>query len=321
MNKKIKIPETELSLCSVGLGAAGAGIYWDGADADYLIDTYLDMGGNFIDSARIYSDWIPPEIGRSERVIGDWIKRSGKRNHVILSTKGGHPKLSASGKNDMHVSRMTREDMRYDLELSLKALGIDTIDIYFYHRDNRAQSVEEEIETMERFRREGKIRYYGCSNWEADRIVEADQYCREMGYRGFVADQALLNMGSEYMKPLADDTMVSIKDKLYDYHKKNPGNLAMPYMGVASGFFHHYLEKGVESVKNSPYYTDNNLKAAERCRMLVEKYHASVSQIVLGFFSQQPFLCAPLYGAKSAEQIKDAMGVLEIDFCPGDYTF
>lgn len=321
MNKKIKIPETELSLCPVGLGAAGAGIYWDGADADYLIDTYLDMGGNLIDSARIYSDWIPPEIGRSERVIGDWIKRSGKRNHVILSTKGGHPKLNASGKSDMHISRMTGEDMRYDLELSLKALGIDTIDIYFYHRDNRAQSVEEEIETMEQFRREGKIRYYGCSNWEADRIDEADRYCREMGYRGFVADQALLNMGSGYMKPLADDTMVSIKDELYDYHKKNPGNLAMPYMGVAGGFFHHYRKEGVESVKNSPYYTDNNLKAAERCRMLMEKYHASVSQIVLGFFSQQPFLCVPLYGAKSAEQLKDAMGVLEIDFCPGDYTF
>lgn len=86
---------------------------------------------------------------------------------------------------------MTPEDMRHDLELSLKALRTDTIDIYFYHRDNLRQNVEDEIETMETFRREGKIRYYGCSNWTTERIKEADAYCKKMNYRGFVADQAL----------------------------------------------------------------------------------------------------------------------------------
>ncbi|MGM9522250.1 MAG: aldo/keto reductase [Oscillospiraceae bacterium] len=320
MDNRITIPDTDISISPIGLGTVGAGIDWDGADADRVIDAYIDMGGNVIDSARAYSDWIPPEIGRSERVIGDWIRRGGKRDKVVLITKGGHPKYT-SKEDDLHIPRMTPADMRHDIELSLKALGVDTIDVYFYHRDNRAQTVEEEIETMENFRREGKIRYYGCSNWESDRILEADAYCREKGYRGFVADQALLNMGMKYMNPLDDDTLVYMNGALYDYHVNNPQNLAMPYMGVASGFFHLYIAKGEDAVKKNPYYTSGNVKAAQRCRELMEKYNASVSQIVLGFFTQQPFKCVPLYGPQNVEQLKDAMGTMDIKFEKGDFDF
>jgi aryl-alcohol dehydrogenase-like predicted oxidoreductase len=318
MDKEIRIANTDLSLCPIGLGTVGAGIHWDGADADRLIDTYLDLGGNLIDSARIYSDWIPPEIGRSERVIGDWLQRSGKRNQVTLITKGGHP-VFRSLTDDLHISRMTRADMQHDIELSLKALRVDTIDIYFYHRDNRAQSIEEEIETMEQFRQAGKIRYYGCSNWEADRISDADAYCKAKGYRGFIADQALLNLGTKYMKCLPDDTLVWIKNDLFAYHEQNLANLAMPYMGVASGFFHIYAAKGEEGVKNNPYYTPQNINVAKRCAELMKKYNASISQVVLGFFFQLPFPAVPLYGPENVEQLKDAMGTLNIKFEKTDF--
>lgn len=318
MEQRIKILDTDLSVSPIGLGTVGAGIDWDGADADRIIDSYIDMGGNVIDSARVYSDWIPPEIGRSERVIGDWIKRGGKRDAVILITKGGHPKYTSAA-DDIHIPRMSKDDMRYDIELSLKTLHVDTIDIYFYHRDDHNQSVDEEIETLETFRREGKIRYYGCSNWEADRISAADAYCRQKGYRSFVADQALLNIGMKYMNPLEDDTLVYMKDELFDYHKNNLQNLAMPYMGVASGFFHLYLGKGAEAVSSSSYYTPSNIKVAERCRELMKKYDASISQIVLGFFTQQPFPCVPLYGPQNIEQLRDAMDTLKIQFEKSDF--
>lgn len=319
MNKIIKILDTELSLFPLGLGTVGAGIDWDGDDADKLLDAFLDMGGNLIDSARIYSDWIPPEIGRSERVIGDWLQRSGKRERAILMTKGGHPKFTGPS-DDLHISRMSRADMKCDIELSLKALRVDTIDIYFYHRDDLAQTVEEEIETMEQFRREGKIRYYGCSNWNADRIIEADKYCKEKGYRGFIADQALLNLGMKYMKPLSDDTMAYIKDDLYKYHTENPFNLAMPFMSVASGFFHIFAAEGEEGVKNNPYFTPMNIKVAKHCMDLAKKYNGSISQVVLGFFSQQPFSCIPLYGPQNIEQLKDAMGYIELNFDKEDFN-
>lgn len=322
MSKRILIPDTDLSVCPIGLGTVNAGLDWDGADADRVLDAYLDLGGNVIDSARVYADFVHKdgkvELGRSERVIGQWLQRSGKRDKVVLITKGGHPTY-VWPEDDLHKARMSAADMRYDIELSLKTLHTDVIDIYFYHRDDRKQSVEEEIETMEQFRREGKIRYYGCSNWDADRILAADAYCREKGYRGFVADQALLNLGMKYMNPLADDTLVYMKDSLFEYHKSNLQNLAMPYMGVASGFFHVYAAKGAGAVRSNPYFTEMNMKVAQRCTELMEKYHASVSQVVLGFFTQQPFPCVPLYGPQNVEQLEDAMGMLDLTFCPEDF--
>lgn len=318
MKTKITIPDTDITIHPLGLGTVNAGLTWDGADADRIFDAFLDMGGNLIDTAHVYSDWVKPEVARSERVIGDWLKRSGKRSRVILVTKGGHPDMK-SEKPDTHISRMKREDMTADLEGSLKQLRTEYIDIYFYHRDDMTQPVEDLIEVMEDFRRAGKIRYYGCSNWTVSRMKEADAYCRSKGYRGFAANQALLNMGYKYMNPLNDDTLVYADEEMQTYHRDNPANLLMPYMGVCSGFFHKYISKGSDAVKDSPYYTEGNIKTAGRVKMLCEKYHATVSQVLLGFFGQQDFDCAPLYGPKNADQIEEAIKAFEIPFCRDDY--
>lgn len=318
MKKKIAIPNTDIEIFPFGLGTVDAGLLWDGADADRIFDAFLDNGGTLIDSAHVYSDWVKPEIARSERVIGDWLERSGKRNQVVLITKGGHPDMT--GENpDTHISRMKKEDMVSDLNASLKQLRTDHVDIYFYHRDDINQPVEDLIEVMEGFRKEGKIRYYGCSNWTTPRMKEADAYCRAKGYRGFIANQCLLNLGYKYMNPLPDDTLVYVDQEMQQYHKDNPGNLLMPYMGVCSGFFHIYAAKGEEAVKNSPYYTEGNMRMAKRVMELCEHYNATVSQVVLGFFGQQEFNCAPLYGPQNVEQLEEAMKAFEIPFCKADY--
>lgn len=316
--KKIKIPDTELELSPLGMGCVNAGLKWEGKDADYLFDAFLDMGGNVYDSARVYSDWIGPEVGRSERVLGEWISRSGKRNQAVLITKGGHPDMTKP-KPDMHHNRMTRADMAYDLELSLKALRTDYIDLYFYHRDDEAIPVEELAETMEQFVKEGKIRYYACSNWSTRRMEEADKYCRKQGYRGFAANQALYNLGSDCMKPLEDDTLQYIDREMQAYHIGNPSNLAMPYMGICSGFFHNFIEKGEQSVQDSPYYTEGNIRLAQKVKTIMETYHATVTQAVLGFFTCRDFKCLPLYGPRNAENLKEAMGAFEIPFKKADY--
>ena len=318
MKTKITIPDTDLTFHPLGLGTVNAGLAWDGADADRIFDTFLDMGGSLIDTAHVYSDWVKPERARSERAIGDWLQRSGKRNHIVLVTKGGHPDMT-SEHPDTHISRMKKEDMRSDLESSLRQLRTDHIDIYFYHRDDVNQPVEELVEVMEEFRRQGKIRYYGCSNWTTSRMKAADRYCREKGYRGFIANQALLNLGYKYMNPLDNDTLVYADSQMQQYHRENKGNLLMPYMGVCSGFFHKYAAGGADAVKGSPYYTEGNLKTAERVKELCEKYNATVTQAVLGFFGQQDFDCAPLYGPKNAEQVREAMKTFEIPFCRDDY--
>lgn len=318
MKKKIAIPDTDIEIFPFGLGTVDAGLLWDGADADRIFDAFLANGGTLIDSAHVYSDWVKPEIARSERVIGDWLERSGKRNQIVLVTKGGHPDMT--GENpDTHISRMTKADMVSDLEASLKKLRTDYIDIYFYHRDDLNQPVADLIEVMEGFRKEGKIRYYACSNWTTARMKEADAYCKEKGYRGFIANQCLLNLGYKYMNPLPDDTLVYVDKEMQAYHTENAGNLLMPYMGVCSGFFHIYAAKGEEAVKNSPYYTEGNLRMAKRVLDLCAHYNATVSQVVLGFFGQQEFNCAPLYGPQNVDQLEEAMKAFEIPFCKNDY--
>lgn len=318
MKTKITIPDTDLTFHPLGLGCVNAGLAWDGADADRIFDAFLDMGGSLIDTAHVYSDWVKPEKARSERAIGDWLRRSGRRNHIVLVTKGGHPDMTANHP-DMHKSRMKKEDMAADLEGSLGQLGTDHIDVYFYHRDDARQSVEELIEVMEEFRRQGKIRYYACSNWTTKRMEAADRYCREKGYRGFIANQALLNLGYRHMNPMADDTLEYADSRMQRYHRENRRNILMPYMGVCGGFFHKYAAGGADAVKESPYYTEGNLKMAKQVQKICEKYQATVTQAVLGFFGQQDFDCAPLYGPKNAKQVVEAMKTFEIPFCREDY--
>lgn len=318
--KKFSIPDTQLSLSMVGLGTVGAGLDWDHDDANRVFDAYVDNGGNLIDSARVYSDWVRPEIGRSERVIGDWLQKSKKRNEVIIITKGGHPDMLADPV-DLHKNRLAREQMEYDINLSLKTLRTDFIDIYFYHRDEMSMPVSELIETMEKFKSEGKIRYYGCSNWTTARMKEADEYCKQHNYRGFVANQALLNIGMKHMNPLEDDTLVYFDDDMYEYHKANKGNLAIPYMSVCSGFFHLYLSSGPDKVKNNPYNTEKNRQIAEHLKVLMKKYNASITQVLLGYFTALDFDCLPLYGPLNQEQIIDALRTADINYTKDDYKF
>lgn len=315
---RIKIQDTDLELSRLGLGCVKAGVKWDGQEAFDLFDAFLDMGGNVYDTARVYSDWIPSERGRSERVIGQWLAQSGKRHDIILVSKGGHPDMTKPNP-DMHQSRINERSVRYDLEESLRVLGTDYIDIYFYHRDNEEIPVSELIDLMEDFRQQGKIRYYACSNWTTARMKEADAYATSKGYRGFVANEALYNVGEPWMKPMADDTLVMMDEEMQKYHEENPRNLAMPYSSVCNGFFHKLFTEGKDAVSSSEYYTEGNLKNAERLHELMEEYEISVTQAVLGYLTCQKFPCLPLYGPRNIADLKEAMETFRIPFRLEDY--
>lgn len=99
MDRNNQIPGTDLKVAPLGLGTVNAGLKWNGREASRIYDTFWDLGGNVIDCARVYSDWIPPERGRAERVTGEWLKESGKRQEVVLVTKGGHPNITAVNPN------------------------------------------------------------------------------------------------------------------------------------------------------------------------------------------------------------------------------
>lgn len=307
MQQNVLIKETDLRVSPIAFGTVNAGSIWDGAEADLLFHTWLDHGGNLIDTARVYT------AGESERVIGDFFHRSGRRHETVLITKGGHPLFET-----MHVSRMSQEEMEQDLHTSLSALQTDYIDIYFYHRDDLKQSVGELLERMEGFRKAGKIRYYACSNWQTERMREADAYAQAHELRGFISNQCLYNIGAKHMQPFPDDTMVAADQNMLDYHRAG-SSLLMPYFGICSGFFHILAAQGAGAVQSSPYYTPENLLIAEKVQRLCKKYCASISQVLLGFFLSQDFPIVPLVGSDNVSQLNDVIKTPEMTFDPADY--
>ncbi|MCI8948651.1 MAG: aldo/keto reductase [Lachnospiraceae bacterium] len=313
--KKINIPDTDLELSAIGFGTLNAGLAWDGEAAVRILEKYVGCGGNVIDTAHIYSDWIPGEKARAERVIGQWIKGRKRRQDIILMTKGGHPRLEA-----MEASRLSKEEMAGDLDASLRKLCTDYIDIYFYHRDDPGHSVEELVETMESFRKAGKIRYYACSNWKVKRMEEADRYCREKGYRGFVANQAMYNIGARSARPMSDPTMLACGQEMLAYHARS-NNLLMPYRGICGGFFHSFAEKGEDGVKESCFYTKDNVNLAKEIKALCIKKGYGMTQVLLGFFAVQDIPMLPLAGADNEQQLKELILTLGTEFDARDYEF
>ncbi|MDO4837161.1 MAG: aldo/keto reductase [Clostridia bacterium] len=309
MQHDIAIPGTDLQVSPVALGTVKAAT-WMQHEADTIFNTYLEHGGNIIDTARVYT---PPSIGVSEERIGQWLRSSHKRNQVVLVTKGGHPDVQ-----HMHTSRMDPAAMRRDLEQSLRALCTETIDLYLYHRDDEHQSVGKLLECMEQFRREGKIRWYGCSNWRTSRLKEAWQYAQEHDLRGFAANQCEYNVGVRYMKPAKDDTMVAADEEMLSFHEKSQFAL-MAYCSLCGGFFHKLSAHGVDAVREKRYLTEQNLKVADRLAALQAKYHASLSQVELGFLLTQPFPTTALAGVSNPEQLYDLMNVQNIPFMEQDY--
>lgn len=171
--KEIVIPKTELKVSALCLGGGPHGV--DPEESEKVLDYYLASGGNFIDTANIYGQWKPGGgVSVSERFLGKYIKSRKCRNRIVLDTKGAAPHFDT-----MHVPRVSRKDILHDIDDSLKNLQVDYVDLYWLHHDDEKISVEEIIDTLVALVREGKIRYFGCSNWNTARIREALDYSRK----------------------------------------------------------------------------------------------------------------------------------------------
>ena len=128
-----------------------------------IFDKYVEMGGNVIDTANLYGKWLPAGTNISEIEIGNWMKKRNNRSKLVLGTKGGHPHMDT-----MDIARLNKSDVGDDLNESLAALQTDYVDIYWMHRDDENKPVEEIIDFLSYYKNQGKIRYFGVSNWKPD---------------------------------------------------------------------------------------------------------------------------------------------------------
>lgn len=305
----VDIPGSTLRVANICLGSTSIGSAIDRANAFRLLDVYWERGGNFLDTAKVYADWLPGERSVSEKTIGRWLRERGLRDRIVLATKGAHPNLAT-----MTTGRLDRRAIEGDLSASLRHLQTDVIDLYWLHRDDVTRPVEEIMDTLLRLVQAGKIRYFGCSNWQADRIGAAQAYAQAGGKTGFVGDQMQWSLAHVEQASLPDPTCIAMNDALWRYHRAT-GLAAFAYSSQANGWFTRMANGAAEQMpahRRAMYATPINRARCERAQQLAAQTGISLSHVVLGYLLAQPFPTVPIVGCRTVDQLEDSLAATDV---------
>ncbi|MGE5558128.1 MAG: aldo/keto reductase [Bacillota bacterium] len=315
MNYKT-IPGTDLRVSSLCLGTAEMGTALIRDDSFRMLDSFLEKGGNFFDTAHVYANWIPGEKSVSEKTIGKWLAERRNRDEVVICTKGGHPELGA-----MYIPRSSRGEILADLNESLKFLGVDCIDVYLLHRDDPRRPVEEFVDLLNDQVREGKIRYFGCSNWRIERVRAAAEYAFKKGLQAFTVSQILWSLAELNQGAIKDPTVTAMDRAGMEFYR-GAGVAVMAYTSQARGFFTK-LSRGepVKNWVNETYYNDENVRRLERLRKLAGEMNTTVTALVLAYISSQPFTSIPVMAPQTPEQLTECMGAGDLVLTPEKLRF
>lgn len=293
------------SVSVLALGSADFGGRIDAGRAMEIMDAYTEIGGNFIDTARVYGDFETPRNGESERVIGRWMHARHNRGHVFLSTKGAHPVLGR-----MNEGRLGREDIRADIQESLSCLGCNFVDVFFLHRDDEARPVGEIMESLQSLIDDGFARFVGASNWKTRRICEANEYARAHGLTPFSANQPQFSLARQMT--VEDPTLVPADAEMVQMHRET-GMIMTPFSSQAKGFFAKLDalgEAGLPDKARRRFLYPENLEVYARLKELRERTGLSVGALALAWLTSQDFPVFPIVGASSPEQ---ALALKEAD--------
>lgn len=191
----------------------------DGTGGANILDAAFAEGVNTFDTARVY--------GQSEKVLGQWIRDRGLRHKVNIITKGCH--------HDEKGSRVTPGHLIYDVDMSLKSLGTDYIDIYLLHRDDPTRPVEPMIDGLNELQRQGKILSFGVSNWTHSRIAEANDYARANNSEGFRVSSPGLSAVRRIFDPWGGSVDISDNREAQDWYMENKMPV-LAYSALARGY-------------------------------------------------------------------------------------
>lgn len=254
-----------------------------------ILDKYIELGGNIFDTARHYR--------HSEKALGIWMKERGNRNKVIISTKCAHPVREFPD-----TPRVNPKSITEDLFRSLEILGIDYVDMLALHRDDRTQPVGLIMECLDRHVKEGRVRAIGVSNWDIDRIIEANKYARKHSLTEFTYNSPNLSLAK--CKIPRWPGCVSADKTMIEFHEKTKMPL-ISWSSQAGGFFSgrfspDYLENQ-EMV--DVYYTEENWERYDRAKKLAKEKNLSPIQIALAYVLNQPFDTIAVIGPEKMEEL------------------
>jgi aryl-alcohol dehydrogenase-like predicted oxidoreductase len=303
------IPQTDLHPSVLCLGTASFGTAVESSTAFRLLDTFFTQGGTFLDTAHVYGAWVPDGLGRSETIIGNWLHERHLREQVVLGTKGAHPALSA-----MHLPRLSRQDIVDDLDESLRCLRTDSIDLYWLHRDDPQRPVAEVLETLNDQVRQGKIRYFGCSNWRVKRAEETLQYATTHHLSGFVCNQLMWSLAVPNREAFEDKTMVSMDTSAFAFHQE-VGLPIAAYTSQAHGFFSKASNQAgtLPDVLQKWYSNAENRERLQRLQTVSRDLSLSIPVLLLAYLTSQSLVTFPLFSCSNEEQLRENMQAGEVE--------
>ena len=283
----------------VALGTMDFGGRIEEGRAREFMDAYVALGGNFIDTARIYGDFASGVQGGSEQVLGRWMAERHNRDGIVLATKGGHPVPG-----NMHAHRLSRAEVTDDMRRSLDNLRCDRVDVYYLHRDDPSRPVQDIMETLTALVEGGMAAHVGVSNWQPERIAEAMACAERHGLVPISVDQPQFSLARQVK--VEDDTLFQMDARAYRMHVET----SMPcvcFSSQAKGFLAKMDAGGEEALPDKArrrYLCPENLEVLARTQQLARETGLSVAALSLAWLTAQPFSCFPIAGASRLEQVR-----------------
>jgi aryl-alcohol dehydrogenase-like predicted oxidoreductase len=276
-----------------------------------LLDLYRDFGGCFLDTANSYAFWVEGcEGGESEAVLGKWLNTRGNRNQVFVATKVGAnmpPRIPSSLAQSMVIEQC---------EQSLRRLKTDYIDLYYAHIDHRATSLEEQLEAFDRLVEQGKVRFIGCSNTLAWRIVTAREISRQHGW----AEYCCVQQRHSYLRPrnglvAFSNGQVPVNGDLLDYVADVKDFTIVAYSVLLGGVY----------VPPKHIFPDNYLPdeydvgtqhRLQILRRVADEVDATPNQVVLAWMMQNTPSMIPLVSSSSRKRLQENLEATDLTLTP-----
>lgn len=297
-----------LQMSKTALGTMDFGTAIPQEQAFALLDRYVALGGNVVDTARVYGDWVEGGTGASEKVVGAWLRARGNRERIVLVTKGGHPRLDAFDR-----SRLDREALHGDLQLSLETLGVSSVDVYFLHRDDETLPVGPIIDALDELVQAGKIRAIGASNWRWQRIAEANDYARAHGKTPFTVSQIQWSLAECTPEIWGDTTLVCMNPAEHEGYR-TLGLPVMAYTPQARGVLPQLIARGADGVNEyaRDFVTPVNIGRAQRLKAYCERTGHSPSAVCMAYITSDVVPGCAVIGTSSLAHLEDTMGGIDL---------
>lgn len=260
-----------------------------------LLDALLDHNLNFIDTADVYSAWVEGnQGGESETIIGNWLKKTGKRDQIVLATKVGKP----MGEGKVGLSPRYIKDA---VEASLRRLQTDYIDLYQSHDDDADTPLAETMAAFDALIKEGKVRAVGASNYSAPRLAEALKVSKENGLARYETLQPLYNL---YDRKVYEEALEKVVT--------DNGLGVINFYGLAAGFLTGKYRTQADASKSlrgesvvARYLDERGLKVLRGLDQVAEKHGAQPGQVALAWQIARPSITSPIVSATSLQQLNE----------------